>query len=48
MTIAGWLVITILGIRGIAGFVQDANFWYERPINEESFKEWLNTFKRNK
>lgn len=48
MTIAGWIFFGIFIIRGIAGFVQDANFWYERPINKESFKEWLNTFKRNK
>lgn len=48
MTIAGWIFFGAFIIRGITGFVQDANFWYRRPINEESFKEWLNTFKRNK
>lgn len=46
MTIAGWVVLTILGIRGVLGFVQDANFWYGKPINKESFKEWFKTFKR--
>lgn len=39
-------LITILCVRGIAGIVQDCNYFFGKPFNKETFLGWLKTFKR--
>lgn len=46
MTIAGWIFFGIFIVRGVFGFVQDANYWYKKEFNKENWKGWLDTFKR--
>lgn len=48
MTRVGFLILGILAIRGIAGIVQDCNYFYGKEFNKETFEGWLDTFKRKK
>lgn len=40
------IILIILSIRGIAGIVQDFNFFYNKNFSWQLFKEWIGTFKR--
>lgn len=42
------IILVIFSIRGLFGFIQDANFWYKKKFNTENFNKWLDTFERNR
>lgn len=48
MTTAGFVLFTIFAIRGLLGFIQDANYFYDKEFSVDLLCEWWdNIFKRN-
>lgn len=48
MTKALIIIMTIFSIRGVLGFIQDANYFYDKEFSFDLLCDWWgNIFKRN-